>query len=108
MHSLRWGSRATCYKGLLKVALTGSGIISGLNVGCLQEEVISLFSTFGEVVNVEVKRDRNSGNNLGYGFVEFLNREYAKAAIQSQDDLQLRGRQLRLGWAHKSTSLFVR
>jgi RNA recognition motif-containing protein len=41
-----------------------------------------VFSPFGEIVQIDVKRDKITHNNLGYGFVEFKTRAQAQRALK--------------------------
>ncbi len=37
----------------------------------MQENLLDVFIPYGEVVKVNVKRDKITGHNLGYGFIQF-------------------------------------
>lgn len=37
----------------------------------MQDELLEVFSGHGEVVSVVIKRDRVTGNSLGYAFVQY-------------------------------------
>ena len=45
-----------------------------------EDGVSALFAMYGDVVSVDVKRDKMSGHNLGYGFVQLATRQQAEAA----------------------------
>jgi len=62
---------------------------------------------YGTVINIDIKRDRVTNNNLGYGFVQFSSREEAVAAKKALHGKELCGRRLRIGWAQRNTTLFV-
>lgn len=72
-----------------------------------EEQLVALFSQLGNVIGVDVKRDKITNNNLGYGFIQFASREEATAALDSLDGYLLSNRKIRLGWASKNTNLYV-
>ncbi|XP_018908843.1 TAR DNA-binding protein 43 isoform X2 [Bemisia tabaci] len=50
-------------------------IILGLPWKTTEEQLKEYFETFGEVLMVQVKKDNNSGQSKGYGFIRFANHE---------------------------------
>eukprot|EP00611_Tribonema_gayanum_P030023 TRINITY_DN821_c0_g1_i1.p1 TRINITY_DN821_c0_g1~~TRINITY_DN821_c0_g1_i1.p1 ORF type:complete len:775 (+),score=200.61 TRINITY_DN821_c0_g1_i1:165-2489(+) len=80
--------------------------VGDLARGLSEEELQAAFAQFGRVVTVNIKRDRNTGKNLGYGFVRMGTHEEAVTAKDSMHRAELRGRRVRVGWAQKNTSLF--
>uniref|UniRef100_A0A7S3DFR0 RRM domain-containing protein n=1 Tax=Palpitomonas bilix TaxID=652834 RepID=A0A7S3DFR0_9EUKA len=65
------------------------------------------FLQFGEVINIDIKRDRMTSNSLGYGFVEFQRFEDALEAKKQLSGARIGERAIRLGWAQKNTNLFI-
>ena len=72
-----------------------------------EDEMKDIFNQYGAVVHVDIKRDKVTGNNLGYGFVQFDTRESAKEAKHHLQDQEIHGRRIRLGWAVKNSTLFI-
>jgi cold-inducible RNA-binding protein len=58
------------------------------------DELRSLFESHGAVDSAKVITDRESGRSRGFGFVEMLNDEEAKKAIESMADFEHGGRTL--------------
>lgn len=56
---------------------------------------------------VDIKRDKMTGRNLGYGFVQLATREQAMDAKERMDGADIQGRRIRVGWAQRNTMLFV-
>jgi RNA recognition motif-containing protein len=84
----------------------GSVISSKLFVGNLNytttaDELETLFSEAGEVVEVILPADRATGRPRGFGFVEFADEAAAAAAIQRFDGHQLGGREIRVNEAQE-------
>lgn len=61
----------------------------------------------GEVVSVQIKKDKVTQVSLGYAFVHFKTREQASEAKRALHKSVFNGRTLRVGWAEKNTNLFV-
>lgn len=55
----------------------------------------------------DIKRDKVTGRNLGYGFVQMSTREEALAARERMQGAEIQGRRIRVGWAQRNTMLFV-
>jgi len=61
-----------------------------------QGDLESLFSGVGEVVEIVVPTDRNTGRPRGFAFVEFREQAAAVEAIERFDGYELHGRSLRV------------
>ena len=57
-----------------------------------QEELIELFSKFGEVSGATLIADRETGKSKGFGFVQMPNSEEAEQAITDLNESQNDGR----------------
>eukprot|EP00117_Sycon_ciliatum_P033423 scpid37434/ scgid0158/ Cleavage stimulation factor subunit 2; CF-1 64 kDa subunit; Cleavage stimulation factor 64 kDa subunit len=60
------------------------------------EDLITLFSEAGHVVNLRMVNDRESGKPKGFGFCEFESPDIALSAIRLLNGREIHGRQLRL------------
>lgn len=67
--------------------------VGNLSYDLSESDLFDLFSTVGQVKNVEIVRDRNS-NSKGFGFVEMSSLETAKEATEKYHRQDLMGRQL--------------
>lgn len=72
-----------------------------------EDQIREVFSRHGQVVQVDIKRDKVTNNNLGYGFVQFQTRSQAEAAKEHLHGVEIGNRKIRIGWAQKNTTLFV-
>lgn len=61
----------------------------------------TLFAEVGEVVEIFVPTDRNTGRPRGFAFVEFTEQSAAAAAIEKFDGHELQGRNLRVSEAEE-------
>jgi RNA recognition motif-containing protein len=63
------------------------------------EDLRSLFETFGEVASVNVVKDKFSGESRGFGFVEMPAKATAQAAITGLNGKELKGRTINVNEA---------
>ncbi|CAK9196167.1 unnamed protein product [Sphagnum troendelagicum] len=108
--------RQTVAKSLLQKAGTGSValpavfllqrgmassklFIGGLAWGTDEGAIRDAFSAFGEVTEVKIICDRDTGRSRGFGFVSFTSESEAGAALQEMDGRDLGGRTIRVDYA---------
>lgn len=72
--------------------------VGNLPWSATEEEVRSLFSTYGNVLSVKLVTDRETGRARGFGFVE-MDDAAAAAAIEALDNTPFSGRNLRVNEA---------
>ncbi len=56
--------------------------VGSLPYSATEEELRELFSTYGEVESVKIISDKFTGQSKGFGFVEMVNPDDAKRAIE--------------------------
>jgi cold-inducible RNA-binding protein len=66
-----------------------------------QSELEALFSELGEVRDVFLPTERDTGRPRGFAFVEFAQQEAAAEAIKKFDGYELHGRNLRVNEAEE-------
>ena len=59
-----------------------------------ENDLIELFSPYGEVLSTSIPKDRYSGQPRGFGFVEMNDQGSAKTALESLNNKEYRGRLL--------------
>jgi len=64
-----------------------------------EEKLKELFSSYGEVGEVTVIKDKFSGRSKGFGFVTLEDDEAAKKAIEEMNDKDIEGRKLKVNEA---------
>jgi len=64
-----------------------------------QEDVMELFSPFGEVANCSLPLERDTGRKRGFAFVEMSDEAVEASAIESLQGAELMGRPLRINKA---------
>jgi nucleolin len=65
-----------------------------------EDSLREFFGKYGEVANVKVLKDRNTGKPRGIGFVEFSSAEEAQAAMDDADNIEIDGRQLTINFSN--------
>ena len=61
-----------------------------------EEDLRDMFDQFGEVANVKIVTDKESGESKGFGFIEMERKSEGKDAIQVLDQSAVRGRNVRV------------
>ena len=67
-------------------------------------QLSQMFSAYGDVVDVRVITDRDSGQSKGFAFVEMSTEESARRAIAELNEAMLDNRALRLDEASERSS----
>jgi RNA recognition motif-containing protein len=73
--------------------------VSNIKFSSTEEELKSVFATFGEVHSVKIIIDRRTRRSKGFGFVE-MDDEAAMRAIEELDGQEIGGRPLKVNKAH--------
>ncbi|PNY04248.1 glycine-rich RNA-binding protein mitochondrial-like [Trifolium pratense] len=73
--------------------------IGGLSWSVDEKSLKDAFSSFGDVTEVRIVYDKDSGRARGFGFVIFTNEDDAKSAKDAMDGKALLGRPLRINFA---------
>ncbi|MFW2365245.1 MAG: RNA recognition motif domain-containing protein [Desulforhopalus sp.] len=68
--------------------------IGNLPYDVTEQEVLTLFSEFGEVVNTNLVVDHFSGRTKGFGFVEMSTRSEGHRAMETLNKKEYKNRQL--------------
>jgi RNA recognition motif-containing protein len=75
--------------------------VGNLDFKATRDQIESLFSEAGEIQDVFIPVDRDSGRPRGFAFVEFGSEESALKAIEMFNDHDLGGRALRVNMAEE-------
>ncbi|KAK7306623.1 hypothetical protein VNO77_44574 [Canavalia gladiata] len=73
--------------------------VGGLSWSVDEKSLKDAFSSFGDVTEVRIVYDKDSGRPRGFGFVIFSNEDDAKCAKDAMDGKALLGRPLRINFA---------
>ena len=73
--------------------------VGGLSWDTTDESLRSAFAKYGEVSEVAVIKDRDTGRSRGFGFVTMVDEAGTKAAMSSLDGTDLDGRTIKVNEA---------
>src|SRR5437764_5366433 len=94
-----WSSLADGYRSQKVKEMASKVFVGNLDFNTTKTEVQTLFSEIGEIRDVFLPTDRESGRPRGFAFVEFANDADAAKAIEKFNGYQLGGRALRVNAA---------
>ncbi len=73
--------------------------VGNLPYSTQEGDLREVFEAHGNVENVKIIRDRETGRSRGFGFVEMANDEEAQAAITALNGSDLGGRTLKVSFS---------
>ena len=68
--------------------------VGNLTYDTTEDNLVELFSEYGEVLSAQIIIDRDTNRSKGFGFVEMGTDAEAQAAIQGLHDQEVNGRRL--------------
>ncbi|PKA60909.1 Glycine-rich RNA-binding protein 4, mitochondrial [Apostasia shenzhenica] len=77
----------------------GKLFVAGLSWYVDEKSLKDAFSSFGEVIEVRIMYDKDTGRSRGFGFVSFSKEYEAKCAKDAMDGKALLGRPLSISFA---------
>ncbi|CAB03236.1 RRM domain-containing protein [Caenorhabditis elegans] len=66
-----------------------------------EEELGNFFSSIGQINNVRIVCDRETGRPRGFAFIEFAEEGSAQRAVEQMNGAEFNGRPLRVNLANK-------
>ena len=78
--------------------------VGGLSWDTTDESLQNAFVKHGEVSEVTVIKDRDTGRSRGFGFVTMADEAGTKAALQALDGTELDGRTIKVNEAREKSS----
>lgn len=73
--------------------------IGNLSFNTTEDSLRSTFGEFGDITDVYVAMDRETGRPRGFAFITFSNSDESSAAISAMDGKELDGRNLKVNEA---------
>lgn len=74
--------------------------VGNLNEKIAENDLKSLFSDIGELVSVDIIKDKSSGFSRGFAFVEFETMEKGQAAISKFNEHEINGKKIKVNEAN--------
>ncbi|KAF8082546.1 hypothetical protein N665_0820s0007 [Sinapis alba] len=96
------------YSRLLSLPPHGSEVfIGGLPRDVGEEDLRDLCEAIGEIFEVRLVKDRDSGDSKGYAFVGFKTKDVAQKAIEELHSIEFKGKNLRCSLSETKNRLFI-
>ncbi|KAL0712270.1 hypothetical protein Bca4012_019248 [Brassica carinata] len=96
------------YSRLLSLPPHGSEVfIGGLPRDVGEEDLRDLCEAIGEIFEVRLMKDRDSGESKGYAFVGFRTKDVAQKAIEELHSKEFKGKTLRCSLSETKNRLFI-
>ncbi len=77
--------------------------VGNLPYSVTEANLKEIFADFGEVANVSIIMDRESGRSKGFGFVEMPNNNEAENSIKALNGKEIQGRSITVNQAKPRT-----
>ncbi|RAL48747.1 unnamed protein product [Cuscuta campestris] len=93
---------------LLNLPPQGSEVfIGGLSKDITEEDLKDLCEPIGDIVEIRVMKNRDTGESKGFAFVAFGAKDVAQKAIQELHNKEFKGRKLRCSLSETKYRLFI-
>ncbi|ABC27354.1 MULTISPECIES: RNA recognition motif domain-containing protein [Hahella] len=73
--------------------------VGNLSYQVTEDDLREAFAAYGDISNVNIIRDRDTGQSKGFGFVEMSDNGQAEEAIQKLNESNLKGRNMKVNEA---------
>ena len=93
------GVQQGCFEDAGSGAISAKIFVGNLSFKTTRDELYEILSEAGEVINVHLPVERETGRLRGFAFVEFASAEAAETAIRLFDGREVGGRKLRVNAA---------
>jgi len=78
--------------------------VGNLPYSVSDKDLKEMFSSYGEIVEAVVIKDKYSGRSKGFGFVTFADEESAQKAVSEMNEKEVQGRNLKVNEARPMSS----
>ncbi|XP_022974823.1 heterogeneous nuclear ribonucleoprotein Q-like isoform X1 [Cucurbita maxima] len=93
---------------LLALPPHGSEVfIGGLSRDVSEEDLRDLCESLGEIFEIRIIKDRDSGESKGYAFISFKTKESAQKAIEELHGKEVKGKTIRCSLSDSKHRLFI-
>ena len=75
--------------------------VGGLSWSTNEEGLVNNFSQFGNLEEVKVITDRETGRSRGFGFITFSEDDAASQAVSEMDGVEMDGRNIKVSFAEE-------
>lgn len=97
-------SEAPSHQGLGRAAQSLQGLwplfVTGIHEEAQEEDIMDVFSEFGETSGIHLNVDKRSGLLKGYAIIGYSTREEAELAIQGMNGKKVLGQSVHVTWCY--------
>ncbi|KAK6918820.1 RNA recognition motif domain [Dillenia turbinata] len=90
---------AFSWRGFCSPPINNKLFVGGLSWSVDEKSLKDAFSSYGEVTEVRIMYDKDTGRTRGFGFVHFSKADEAQCAKDAMDGKAFLGRPLRISFA---------
>lgn len=105
MHSGRVCARSACVLLTLFIPAAPQRTLTGLASELTEGDVITIFSQYGEPVDINLPRDKQTGKTRGFGFLMYEDQRSTVLAVDNLNGAKVLGRTLRVDHVSKYKQL---
>ncbi|MBF0441344.1 MAG: RNA-binding protein [Oligoflexales bacterium] len=73
--------------------------VGGLSWGTTEDSLRKAFEKFGDIEEVKIITDRDTGRSRGFGFITFVQAQVVNDAVSGMDGTELDGRNIKVSIA---------
>lgn len=84
--------------------MSNTVFVGNLSYAVRAAELQSAFDTFGEITEAKVITDHMTGRSKGYGFVTYSSASDAQKAVETMNEKEISGRNIRVNIARNKTN----
>jgi RNA-binding protein 39 len=94
-----------CHRTLTNGSHTGASkeapihrlYIGNIHFSLTEDDIKAVFAPFGEIEQVQLQKEHDTGRSRGYGFVQYRDAPCARLALEKLNGFELAGRAIRVG-----------
>jgi peptidyl-prolyl cis-trans isomerase-like 4 len=75
-------------------------------MNCRDKDLEVIFSQFGKIVSCNIIRDKDTGDSLGYAFIEFTDRQSCEAAYFKMNNVLIDDRRIKVDFSQSVARLW--
>jgi polyadenylate-binding protein len=71
-------------------------LVKNLPKELTQSELFQMFKSFGNIISCKIETNKKDGQSLGFGYIQFANKEQAAAAIEKANNSKVQDKEIQV------------